>query len=219
VNYVVTNGTSRRYTYLRFRPDMTLEIVVPKGRRVDPRRTIDEKLSWISLELERMASARVVLGSDRVMYDGSYLTIKFDPCSRDGLFPDLSRGEIVVQASDKSRIKELIRRWFFKESSSYAVSAVNELAPLVGVRPTRVDVREIGKWGYCTRKGRVSFSWQLISLPNKLREYIVLHELTHLLFFDHSSAFKNALSRVCSDFRHRETELDSIIPYSMLPLD
>ena len=84
------------------------------------------------------------------------------------------------------------------------------------VSSRRVDVREIGKWGYCTRGGRLSFSWQLIALPERLREYVVLHELTHLSHFDHSPAFKRKLAAYCPDFRDRERELNLVAPYNRL---
>ena len=82
-----------------------------------------------------------------------------------------------------------------------------------------MDVREIGKWGYCTREGRLSFSWQLIALPERLREYVVFHELTHLLEFNHSPAFRRKLAKVCPDFRECEKELDLVRPYDRLALD
>ncbi len=105
-----------------------------------------------------------------------------------------------------------------RESSAYAVRKVSELSPKLGVRPSRVDVREMGKWGYCTREGRLSFSWQLAALPERLREYVVLHELTHLTEFNHSRSFRKKLASVCPDFRDRERELDRVVPYDRLAL-
>jgi predicted metal-dependent hydrolase len=118
-----------------------------------------------------------------------------------------------VYTDDRRRFKELVRRWFLRETSAYVVRRVAELAPRVGAKPARVDVREMGKWGYCTRGGRLSFSWQLIALPERLREYVVLHELTHLLEFNHSIAFRRRLGAVLPDFHDLEGELDLISPY------
>jgi predicted metal-dependent hydrolase len=77
-------------------------------------------------------------------------------------------------------------------------------------------VREVRKWGYCTRRGRLSFSWQLAALSDRLREYVVLHELTHLTEFNHSAAFRKRLQLFCPDFRDREKELDLVVPYDRL---
>jgi predicted metal-dependent hydrolase len=217
IEYAVIRGTSRRYTYFRFRDDMTLEVVLPRGRPVDIERAISERRAWLRRQYERLSKTRHVLTSDSVMFGGESLQIVFE-AEGDALVPDLARGRVVVHASDRQRLKELVRRWFLKESSAYAVRKVAELAPILGARPSRVDVREMGKWGYCTRGKRLSFSWQLIALPERLREYVIMHELAHLLEFNHSAAFRRKLAAVCPDFRTREKELDLIVPYDRLGL-
>jgi predicted metal-dependent hydrolase len=216
IEYSVVRGTSRRYTYFRFRDDLTLEVVLPRGKQVDVEKAISERASWLRREYDRLSKTRRVLTRYSVMFGGELLEIVDG--QGEGLSPDLVRGEVVVKAGDLKHVRELVRRWFLKESSSYAVRKVAELAPVVGARPSRVDVREIGKWGYCTREGRLSFSWQLIALPERLREYVVVHELTHLLEFNHSAAFRRKLAAVCPDFRAREKELDLIVPYDRLEL-
>jgi predicted metal-dependent hydrolase len=191
-------------------------VVLPRGRRVDVEEAVRDKLPWIAREYERMAAARSVLRGDEVMFGGSYLRIVHTADTKEELVPNFKAGEVHVLTSDRRQIKELVRRWFLKETSAYVVRKVSELAPLVGAKPSRVDVREIGKWGYCTRGGRLSFSWQLVALPDRLREYVVLHELVHLVEFNHSPAFRRKLSSVCPDFRLREKELDSILPYDRM---
>jgi len=157
-----------------------------------------------------------VLDRDHILFGGDTFALAFIPSIREELTLDWTAREVVVRGPDRRTVKELVRRWFLKESSAYVVRKVKEFAPALGVRPKRVDVREITKWGYCTREGRLSFSWQLAALSDRLREYIVLHELTHLIEFNHSSAFKRRLGGVCPDFRERERELNLIVPYEKL---
>ncbi|MDG6953183.1 MAG: DUF45 domain-containing protein [Nitrososphaerota archaeon] len=213
VEYSVVKGTSNRYTYFRFRPDLTLEVVLPRGRTVDVEKAIRDKAPWLRREYERMAMTKQILRPDAVMVGGEMLTAVFHDRAGDLLVPDPSRGVVDVYTDDRRRFKELVRRWFLRETSAYVVRKVAELAPRVGAKPARVDVREMGKWGYCTRGGRLSFSWQLIALPERLREYVVLHELTHLLEFNHSTAFRRRLGALLPGFRDLEGELDLISPY------
>jgi len=215
--YVVIKGTSRRYTYFRFRDDLTLEVVLPRGKGVDLEKAISEREASLRRQYERLSKTRHVLTRDTVMFGGETLKIVYGGRG-DALLTDLAKRQVMIHTNDSRHLKELVRRWFLKESSTYVVRKVAELAPMVGARPSRVDVREIGKWGYCTREGRLSFSWQLIALPERLREYVVMHELTHLLEFNHSAAFKRRLATVCPDFRTRERELDLIVPYHKLDL-
>ena len=216
IEYAVVKGASRRYTYFRFRPDMTLEVILPRGRKVDVHEELKARLEWIERESERLARSRSVLGPDEVMFGGVMLKVFFSQSSNEGLVPDLANRELMIRATERRRIRELVLRWFLKETSAYVVRKVSEFAPTLGMRPSRVDVREIGKWGYCTRGGRLSFSWQLAALPERLRKYVVLHELIHLSEFNHSPAFHRKLRAVCPDFREREKELDSIVPYDRL---
>ncbi|MGD0477138.1 MAG: YgjP-like metallopeptidase domain-containing protein [Nitrososphaerales archaeon] len=219
IEYSVVRGASRRYTYFKFRPDMILEVSVPRGRKVDLEAMIKERLSWIDREYARAANAKRILGSDRVMFGGQYLRIVYIEDAKEELVPSLTSGEVAIRTSDRRRVRELVRRWFLKETSAYVVRKVRESSPLLGVRPSRVDVREISRWGYCTRGGRISFSWQLIALPERLREYVVFHELTHLREFNHSAAFRKRLAPVCPDFKKRERELAQIVPYDRMVLE
>ena len=218
IEYAVIRGTSRRYTYLRIREDLTLEVVLPRGGRVNVEKAITGRSSWLRREYDRLSKTRKVLTERQVMYCGKLLEVVLSGGAGEELALDEAHGFVLVRATDRRRVRELVRRWFLRESSAYAVRKVAELAPQVGAKPSSVDVREMGKWGYCTRRGRLSFSWQLIALPDRLREYVVLHELTHLLEFNHSPAFKRRLSAVCPDFRERERELDLVAPYDRLAL-
>ena len=215
VAYSVVRGTSCRYTYFRFRPDLTLEVVLPKGRPVDVERAIREKTPWLLREYERMSMTKLILRADAVMMGGTTLRAVFHDWAADMLVPDLARGVVDVYTGDPKRFKELVRRWFLHETSVYVVRRVAELAPRVGAKPAKVDVREMVKWGYCTRSGRLSFSWQLIALPDRLRVYVILHELTHLHEFNHSAAFRRRLGAVLPDFRDLEKELNLFAPYDL----
>ena len=216
VEYEILRGTSRRYTYFRIRPDLSLEVVLPRGAKVNVEEAIRGRATWLLREYGRMSMTRNVLDSDRVMLGGRLLRIAFFEGAPETLKVSEENGVVEVHTSDRRRLRELVRRWFLKESSAYAVRMVSELSAKVGAKPAKVDVREIGKWGYCTRTGRLSFSWQLIALPERLREYVVLHELTHLLEFNHGPSFRRKLRAVCHDFRERERELDLIAPYDRL---
>ena len=173
IEYAVIRGTSRKYTYFRFRDDLTLEVIVPRGRSVDVEKAIIERSTWLRRQFDRLSMTRNVLGGDQVMFDGRLLRVEYAEDPGDSLVPEPTKGVVTIRASDVRRIRELVRRWFLTESSAYVVKKVAEVAPKMGVRPSRVDVREIGKWGYCTRGGRLSFSWQIIALPERLTEYVV----------------------------------------------
>ena len=179
---------------------------------MDVDRAIRNRQGWILRQFHEASRAVRVLDGDAVMYHGRQMKIEFTPGRHETLVPDLDGGRVIVESSDRSGVRELVRRWFLNETSAYVVRMVSEFSNSFP-RPSRVDVREMKKWGYCTRTGRLSFSWQLAALPEPVAEYVVLHELTHLVHFDHSPAFKKHLWKFCPDYRQRERELNAILPY------
>jgi len=211
IDYVVVRGRSTRYTYFRFRPDGTLEISVPRGRRIDAYSLIKERRSWILKQYLEVSRSQKVLDHDSLMYDGNRLTIVFEEVQgAEEILPEPLQRRVIVRASERARVRELVRRWFLRETSRYVVRRAAELSRELGLRYKVLDVREIRSWGYCTRSGRLSFSWQLIALPERLRDYVIIHELSHLVEFNHSAQFRRKLAEVCPDFRQREAELDQI---------
>jgi len=190
--------------------------VLPRGRPVDLESAIKSRESWILKHFEQMAANPRVLDDSAVMYNGDRLSIVFQKTEdKEEFLPDLQRGEVVVRASDRSRILELVRRWFVRETSQYVVRKLAEVSAGLPVKYRRADVREMKNWGYCTRGGRLSFSWQLIALPQSLRDYVIMHELAHLREFNHSAAFKKRLAELCPDYRARERALNKITPGSL----
>ena len=81
---------------------------------------------------------------------------------------------------------------------------VEELASRHGLRYGNVTIRAArSKWGSCTAKGNLSLSLFLMTLPEHLRDYVILHELAHTVYHDHSPRF-HALVDIMTDGREKE---------------
>lgn len=61
--------------------------------------------------------------------------------------------------------------------------------------------------GSCSAKGNLNFNLKLAALPEDLIEYIVIHELIHLIERNHNKIFWREVSKYCSDYREKEKEL------------
>ena len=129
IEYSVTVGSSRRYTYFRFRADRTLEIVLPRGRKVDLASAIRNRQTWILKHFEEMSQSRRILDEDQVMFDGEHLKLIFEESQeREELLHDPMRREVIVRSSQRSRVRELVRRWFLRETSRYVVGKLGTLS-------------------------------------------------------------------------------------------
>jgi predicted metal-dependent hydrolase len=78
----------------------------------------------------------------------------------------------------------------------------------MNVAPARVQFRNmLRKWGSCSSKGTVTLNLRLTWLPQPLVEYIVCHELAHLIELNHSTRFWAIVEHYLPDYRHRQQQL------------
>ncbi len=101
----------------------------------------------------------------------------------------------VVDPADAERLRELAAREL--------PTRLLELAASAGHTVAGVTVRDQkSRWGSCSPTGRISLNWRLVQAPPAVRDYVLLHELTHLVESNHSARFWKKLEAVCP--WHRE---------------
>ena len=78
----------------------------------------------------------------------------------------------------------------------------------MGIEPKGIEVRDLGfRWGSCGKKGILNFHWASILLPASIVEYVVVHELVHLVEPNHTPEFWLALERAMPDYEQRKNWL------------
>jgi|APSaa5957512622_1039677.scaffolds.fasta_scaffold30300_1 predicted metal-dependent hydrolase len=87
-------------------------------------------------------------------------------------------------------------------------SAVRHWSARIGVQPGHIHVRQMrAKWASISTAGRLTLNADLLSVPKRLGEYVIVHELVHLLAPNHGKVFKSFLLAYMSDWKEREREL------------
>ena len=91
-------------------------------------------------------------------------------------------------------MKRQAREVLTKKSDDYKeILHVNYTRIRIGDQKTR--------WGSCSSKGTISYNWRLILMPERIQNYVVVHELCHLLEMNHSPAFWKKVSEVLPDYQ------------------
>ena len=85
---------------------------------------------------------------------------------------------------------------------------LRELADFHGFQYNRVFIKNnISNWGSCSSKGNINLNLRLVTLPEELRDYVILHELCHLKYLNHGKGFHALLEKVCPGHRELAKEL------------
>jgi len=113
---------------------------------------------------------------------------------------NLLRAEVTV-----GRGREQFIRWYTEHARPWIRRRVDCFAPRVGASPTAIEVRDLGfRWGSCGRAGGLNFNWATVLLPPSIIEYVVVHELVHLLEPNHTPEFWARVERVMPDYEQRK---------------
>lgn len=100
------------------------------------------------------------------------------------------------------------RRWYITEGREWITGRVRFLSRRTGRPPAGVRLRDLGfRWGSCGSSGTLLFNWRLLQLPVRLVDYVITHELAHLIELHHTPAFWQVLDRVMPDWKERTNEL------------
>ena len=96
---------------------------------------------------------------------------------------------------NKADLKGIVRRW----------------ADRIGVKVREVHLRQMQrKWASISMKGRLTLNTELLDLPETLTEYVIVHELVHLLVPNHGKLFKGYMSAYLPDWEERQNRLRSL---------
>ena len=86
-----------------------------------------------------------------------------------------------------------------------------ELAQKMAAAPASVRITDARtRWGSCSEKKRICFSWRLIMADDDLIDYIIIHELAHLTELNHSGSFWKIVESVLPDYVERQTRLKEL---------
>ncbi len=163
---------------------VTLPRHVPVEEGLDLART---KAAWIARQLDRLPP-RVPFADGAVVpvLDVDH-RVRFDPSGRQ----PVHRGdaEIVVTG----RPEHLARRltdWLRGEAKRLITPSAHAKAELLDRSPAAITLRDTrSRWGSCSVDGKLSFSWRLVMAPEHVLDYVVAHEVAHLVEKNHGPRF------------------------------
>lgn len=156
---------------------------------------------WIETRLRAAPKATPFVEGAHILFRGRpTLLIRKDgrgaPIYRDGDAPSL---EIFGAASRfETRVTAALKAFAHNDALAYC----DPLATKLGKAPNKLSLRDTRtRWGSCTSAGDIMLSWRLIGAPPRVFEYVVAHELAHLLELNHSPRFWAHVKALMPDWK------------------
>jgi predicted metal-dependent hydrolase len=122
----------------------------------------------------------------------------------------LSGEWLLLRRSDPADAVQHFRRWYLERGGPWLSERIIMWQPRLNAEPAKVRVSDLGfRWGSCGKKGTLNFNWRLLQLPVRMIDYVIVHELAHLLEENHTPEFWQVLDRALPDWRERKSAMES----------
>lgn len=115
-----------------------------------------------------------------------------------------ARARQAQRQADLPQIREEDKPLYVKQAKAVLPGKIEHYARLMGVQPMGLTITSAKtRFGSCSGKDRLSFSWRLMAYPEAAIDYVVVHELAHIRYKDHSRALYAFIESVLPDYRDR----------------
>ena len=205
--------SSRRTIALYVRPGGTLQIRAPWYVPIySLMQFVQQKTGWIMRQRQKI-SRQEPATEIKQLHDGSLIPflgreiiIRLRPDAKTTV--ELNDGELIIGSATgvtTEKLMALVDRWYLREAKKYFTSRTHELADIhhdTLPPPRSVSVRRMKRrWGTCRTGGDIMFNRELMKMDPALGDYVIIHELCHLVHPNHSKRYYALLESLLPDYR------------------
>lgn len=172
-----------------------------------PKNTSDEVIlhaverhsEWILEQLRRQAAARKVPEVKQYQEEGSFLY----------LGKEYGLHELIETAGrDADELKAELKKFYFTSLKKIVGERIIRYQTQLKVKPKSIEIVESRtKWGSCSSDKKLTFNYRLAMAPPEVIDYVIIHELCHLLHMNHDRSFWRRLGSIMPDYKDKEAFL------------
>lgn len=187
--------SDRRTVGITVERDGSVVVRAPRGTPDEElQRVVLSKSRWISQKIQHPQKYRELhppgkelVSGESMLYLGRSYRVEIVESPSEHIELD---GRFLVPRSMGNRGRDEFRRWYVRAAEERLVPRVMEWATKLGVEVARVQIADDRyRWGSCTPRGNVSVNWRLVKAPIAASDYVVVHELVHLIEANHGDRF------------------------------
>jgi predicted metal-dependent hydrolase len=179
---------------------------------------IEEKKNWIlkhyqniTANINRKADyLRQVIDHGKILYLGQTIPFSYSIHSRNlvNLNDSGLHYRLTAKRFNNRPFTHIVAEALLIQSESVLNTLVTPIADRMKLIFNRLSVKNLSsKWGSCSSKRNLNFNWHVIHLRQPVIEYLIIHEICHLVHLNHSDAFWDLVQSYCPDYENLEREL------------
>ena len=216
----------RRKMRIVVSPELTVDVFAPATANEEQIETaLIKKAVWIAGKLDALEryhplpAPKKHISGETLVYLGRQYRLKVELGSKQPV--KLIGRFLKVWVEDKKdtrRVKNAVDAWYRKrahETLGRYTEKCHAIASRHGVAKPLLTIRNMRRrWGSCSPQGRITLNVNLVKTPVHCIEYVIMHELCHLKYHNHSKEFYCILTRCQPDWRKRKEILDNVVAFN-----
>jgi len=212
--------SGRKSLGITITPDLKVLVKAPVDTSIEKiKEKLRKKAPWIIrqqsffLSFHPKTPARRFIGGETHLYLGRQYRLKI----LQGRIESVKlKGQFIeVETTDKAKVKQLVNDWYLTNAKTKFHSIAQPLIDKFKkhkVEPSSIILREMPtRWGSCTPKGKIILNPELIKAPKGCIEYVIIHELCHLIHHDHTQKFIDLQTKEMKDWEKWKMRLEKML--------
>ncbi len=192
--------------------DGLIRVLVPNSltdKRVNS--LLQERASWINKKIRLQAEmppyrSKEYVNGETFTYLGRNYRLKL--VNTDTTTTRLKSGYLEVPAQGERGIQASLTDWYTSHALAKLKEKTGRYAKTLNVEPSSVTVKDYkSRWGSCSTSGDITYNWRIIMAPHRIVDYVVIHELCHLVEHNHSDKYWKQVESLVPDYRERRAWL------------
>ena len=114
----------------------------------------------------------------------------------------------IPKRSTIEKRKKVLDEFYRKELKAATPHVLDKCTKIVGRKPKSINVRKMKNWGNCKQDGRITLNLNLAKKDMECLEYVMIHELCHLIEFNHGKNFKKLMDEFCPKWKEIKKRLN-----------
>lgn len=207
----------RKNLTIKVYPDCTVKIIAPFDSPLEKiEKQIKKKAPWIIkqqrefLSYQPFTPERIYVNGETHLYLGRQYKLRVEKDNKNEV--KLYRGRITVLCKDENKAKEILNKWYREKAFIHFEEVLTKVLPLFKkyeiIKP-ELHIRSMEKrWGSCTPNGKIILNPELIKAPKGSIEYVIIHELCHLVHHNHTKSFYDLQEFMMPDWKKWKEKLE-----------
>lgn len=212
--------SKRKSLGITITPELQVLVTAPEGGSLERIEAIVRKRApWIIrqenffLSFHPKTPARKYVGGESHLYLGRQYILRIIEGKRNDVHR--KRNTIEVTAKSRAQVKRVLLNWYrlqAKQKFGEIAEPWIEEFRKYKVKPTGIYLQNMPtRWGSCTPNGKIILNPELIKAPKRCIEYVIIHELCHLVHHDHTQNFFNLQKKMMPDWVKWKNKLEKLL--------